>query len=192
MESQRPGHDWATFTFFHTFFVILHEGSFWNDLFLPFETLDKELKSYLDTTAFLLSLLCNKLMRYLSTQQMESDNKHEFEGFPVFQMVNNLPAMWETRVSSLGFRRSLGKDNDYPLQYSFLGKGNDYPLQYSFLENPWTEKPGRLQSMGSQRVGNDWVTNTFTFTLKRDKNRPKTWSILGGAAGDMEVRGQQR
>jgi len=27
--------------------------------------------------------------------------------------------------------------------------------------------------------------------LRRDKNRLKTWSILGGAAGDMEVRGQQ-
>ena len=25
---------------------------------------------------------------------------------------------------------------------------------------PWTEKPGRLQSMGSQRVGHDWVTFT--------------------------------
>ena len=25
---------------------------------------------------------------------------------------------------------------------------------------PWTEKPGGLQSMGSQRVGCDWVTNT--------------------------------
>ena len=110
---------------------------------------------------------------------MESDNKHEFEGFPVFQMVKNLPAMWETWVSSLGLGRSLGK-------------GNDYSLQYSFLENPWTEKPGRLQSMGSQRIGHDWVTNTFIFTLKRDKNRPKTWSILGGAAGDMAIRGQQR
>ena len=30
---------------------------------------------------------------------------------------------------------------------------------------PWTEKPGRLQSMGSQRVRHDRVTNTFTFTL---------------------------
>ena len=44
-------------------FGILHEGSFSNDLFLPFETLDKELQSYLDITPFLLSLLCNKLMR---------------------------------------------------------------------------------------------------------------------------------
>ena len=36
------------------------------------------------------------------------------------------------------------------------------------------------------------MTNTFTFTLRRDKNVPKTCSILGGAAGDREVRGQQR
>ena len=28
---------------------------------------------------------------------------------------------------------------------------------------PWTEEPGRLQSMGSQRVRRDWATNPFTF-----------------------------
>ena len=33
------------------------------------------------------------------------------------------------------------------------GKGN--PLQYSCQEIPWTEEPGRLQSMGSERVGHD-------------------------------------
>ena len=27
---------------------------------------------------------------------------------------------------------------------------------------PWTEELGRLQSMGSQRVRHDWVTNTYT------------------------------
>ena len=35
------------------------------------------------------------------------------------------------------------------------GEGNGYLLQYSCLEIPWTEEPGRLQSMGSQRVGHD-------------------------------------
>ena len=35
------------------------------------------------------------------------------------------------------------------------GEGNDNPLQYSCLENPMTEEPGGLQSMGSQRVGHD-------------------------------------
>ena len=28
-------------------------------------------------------------------------------------------------------------------------------------ESPWTEEPGRLQSMGSQRDGHNWVTFTF-------------------------------
>ena len=27
---------------------------------------------------------------------------------------------------------------------------------------PWTDEPGRLQSMGLQRVRHDWMTNTFT------------------------------
>ena len=37
------------------------------------------------------------------------------------------------------------------------GEGNGNPLQYSCLGNPWTEETGRLQSMGSQRVGHDLV-----------------------------------
>ena len=36
------------------------------------------------------------------------------------------------------------------------GKGHGNPLQYSGLEKtPWTEEPGGLQSMESQRVGHD-------------------------------------
>ena len=38
------------------------------------------------------------------------------------------------------------------------GEGNGYPLQYSCLEMPWTEEPGGLQCMGSQRVGHDLLT----------------------------------
>ena len=30
---------------------------------------------------------------------------------------------------------------------------------------PWTEEPGRLQSMGSQRVGHDWATSLSLFTV---------------------------
>ena len=33
------------------------------------------------------------------------------------------------------------------------GEGYGIPLQYSCLEIPWTEEPGRLQSMGSQTAG---------------------------------------
>ena len=35
------------------------------------------------------------------------------------------------------------------------GGGNGNLLQYSCLENPMTEEPGRLQSMGSRRVVHD-------------------------------------
>ena len=53
-------------------------------------------------------------------------------------MVKNLPANAGGVGSIPGLGRSLGKEN-----------GN--PLEYSCLENPWTEKPGGLQSMGSQK-----------------------------------------
>ena len=41
----------------------------------------------------------------------------------------------------------------------FSGGGPGSPLQYSCLENPWTEEPGELQSMGLQRVRYDWSTH---------------------------------
>ena len=40
-----------------------------------------------------------------------------------------------------------------PESGSSPGEGNGNPFQYSCLEIPRTEEPGRLQSMGSQRVG---------------------------------------
>ena len=42
-----------------------------------------------------------------------------------------------------------------PRSERFPGKGHGNSLQYSCLEIPWTEEPGGLQSMGSQRVGHD-------------------------------------
>ena len=44
-------------------------------------------------------------------------------------------------------------------------EGNGIPFQYSCLENPWTEEPGRLQSMGSLTVRHDWVTSLSLFTF---------------------------
>ena len=35
------------------------------------------------------------------------------------------------------------------------GVRNGNPFQYSCLEKSWTEEPGRLQSMGSQKFGHD-------------------------------------
>ena len=52
-------------------------------------------------------------------------------------MVKNPPANAEDSYSVPG----LG---------IFSGEGNDNPLQYSCLGNPWSEGPGRLQSVESQ------------------------------------------
>ena len=50
---------------------------------------------------------------------------------------------------------------------------------------PWTEEPGRLQSMGSLRVGHDWVTSLslFTFMHWRRKWQPTPVSLPGESQG---------
>ena len=48
--------------------------------------------------------------------------------------------------------------NPVPVIYiidCYIREGNGTPLQYSCWKITWMEKPGRLQSMGSLRVGHD-------------------------------------
>ena len=53
----------------------------------------------------------------------------------------------------------------FTVSHRFCREGNGTPLQYSCLENPWTEEPGRLQSMGWLRVRHDWATSLSLFTF---------------------------
>ena len=62
--------------------------------------------------------------------------------FLVIQMVKNLRAVQETWVQSLGWEDLLEKE--MATHSSILA-----------WRMPWTEEPGGLQSMGSQRVGHD-------------------------------------
>ena len=50
---------------------------------------------------------------------------------------------------------------------------------------PWTEEPGRLQSMGSRRVGHDWTTSLslFTFIHWRRKWQPTPVFLPGESQG---------
>ena len=50
---------------------------------------------------------------------------------------------------------------------------------------PWTEEPGRLQSMGSLRVGHDWATSLslFTFMHRRRKWQPTPVFLPGESQG---------
>ena len=69
----------------------------------------------------------------------------------VAQMVKNLPLVRNTWVQSLGW--------EDPLE-----KGMATHSSILAWRIPWTEEPGRLPPMGSQKVGHDWVTNTFTLS----------------------------
>ena len=57
-------------------------------------------------------------------------------------MVKRLSTMQETRVQSLGWEDPLEKE--MAIHSSTIA-----------WKIPWTEEPGRLQSLGSQRVGHD-------------------------------------
>ena len=78
----------------------------------------------------MMSLLFNTLSRFVIASLVRP--------FLVAQMIKNLPAMQETLVRSLG-PGSLEKEMETHL--SILA-----------WKIPWTEKPGRPQSMKSQRV----------------------------------------
>ena len=73
--------------------------------------------------------------------------------FLVAQMVKNPPAMQETQVWSLDWEEMRA-----------------WQLIPVFLpgESPWTEEPGGLQSMGSQRVRHNWETNTCEHASNED------------------------
>ena len=60
----------------------------------------------------------------------------------VAQTVKCLPTMWETRV------RSLGREDPLEKEMATHSSTVDWKI-------PWTEEPGRLHSMGSQRVRHD-------------------------------------
>ena len=67
-------------------------------------------------------------------------------------------------IRSLQFRKEW--DAIWFIQsYEHIGEGNGTPLQYSCPKIPWTEEPGRLQSMGLLWVRHDWVTSLSFFTL---------------------------
>ena len=100
-------------------------------------------------------------------------SKHSLSLCLRVSMVKNLPAMQQTWV--------WPQDQEDPLE-------KEMETHSSILawRIPWTEKPGRLQSMGLQRVKHDWATNTahisfwiyFTLLHPQDNGRESPISYL--------------
>ena len=74
------------------------------------------------------------------------------------------PIMQEIRVQSLGWEDFLEKE--MATHSSILAR-----------KIPWMEESGRLQSMGSQRVGQDWATSLSLFIVQLVKNLPAMQEI---------------
>ena len=85
--------------------------------------------------------------------------------FLVAQMVKNLPAVLDTLVQSLGWKDPLEKE--ITTHSSFRA-----------WRIPWTEKPGGLQSTGSQRVRLTERLTVSPRTIRKAKGNRKEDMIL--------------
>ena len=83
-----------------------------------------------------------KTRRIKDQLQNASTQKGHIWASLVAQMVKNRPAMQETWVQSLGQEDPLEEE---------MATHSSIPA----WRIPWTEEPGGLQSMGSQRVGHN-------------------------------------
>ena len=81
------------------------------------------------------------------------------------QVVKCLPTVWETQVWSLCRRDPLEKE---------MATHSSTPA----WKSPWKEEPGSLQSMGSQKVGHNWVTKLSLSFLKKKKNKKKQRNLV--------------
>ena len=81
----------------------------------------------------------------------------------VFQMVKLLPAVWDTRVWSLGWEDSLEKETAAH-------------CVIPACRIPWAAEAGRPQSTRSQRVRHDWVANTRTALFEAEDGLPRVFT----------------
>ena len=93
---------------------------------------------------------------------------------------------WHTRT-----RRS---NQWYDTVRAYVGEGSGPHSSTLAWKIPWMEEPGRLQSMGSQRVGHDWTTSVSLFTLMhwRRKWRPTPVFLPGEPQGRGSLVGCRR
>ena len=94
----------------------------------------------------------------------------------VAQRLKRLPAKWETQV------RALGQED--PLGESMATHSSILAWRIS-----WTEQPGTLQSMGSQRVEHNRATK-HTYIIYPNKNRKELREELTYARSREVRRGK--
>ena len=95
-----------------------------------------------------------KSVVYIHTYMYTYIHIHKYKIPLVTQRLKSLPEMRETWVWSLGWEDSLKK-------------GMATHSSILVWRIPWMEEPGGLQSMGSQRVGRNWMTSLSLSSIKQ-------------------------
>ena len=112
--------------------------------------------------AYIQRIVCLWFIKELSPNRTEDSKYREVDCIQtslVAQTVKHLSTMWETWVGSLG--------QEDPLEKEMAIHSSTITWKI-----PWTEEPGRLQSIGSPRVGHDWATSLSFFHLT------VSWSLM--------------
>ena len=87
--------------------------------------------------------------------------------FPMAQQVKTLPAMQETKEMQV---RSLGRED--PLEEAMATYSSTLAWRI-----PWTEEPGWLQSIGSQRAGHDLKALIFWRRWRFETDAKKSFRL---------------
>ena len=109
---------------------------------------------------------------------------------PHLGLLKILIIIWQNLINSMQmgyFSISLIKlrTQHYVLTEKAMAPHSSTPA----WEIPWAEEPGRLQSMGSRRVGHDWATSLslFTFMHWRRKWQPTPVLLPGESHGQRSL-----
>ena len=111
-----------------------------------------------------------------------------FTSIRVFSNESVLRIRWPKYWS---FSFSISPSSEYSGLISFTEKAMAPHSSTLAWKIPWTEEPGRLQSMGLRRVGHDWATSLslFTFMHWRRKWQPTPVFLPGESQGQGSLMG---
>ena len=122
------------------------------------------------------------LVLLLILEEIFSAFHHEYGvryGFIIYGLyLRYVPCGLSGGSDSKETAHSVGDQGSIPGSGRSPGEGNGYPLQYSSLRIPWTEEPGRLQSIGFQKVRYGLVTNTFHTEISKEYENVPYQKIL--------------
>ena len=101
------------------------------------------------------------------------------DAFELWCWTRPLSIPWTARRSNQSILKEISPE------YSVEAEKAMAPHSTLAWKMPWTEEPGRLQSMGSRRVGHDWETSLslFTFMHWRRKWQPTPVFLPGESQG---------